>query len=49
MFQSLTLARQMFFFVPAVFLILLVFRILMKLKLTLILLYAAYANLTFPE
>lgn len=33
MFRNLTLAQQMFFFVLAVFLILLVFRILVKLKL----------------
>ena len=46
MFRNLTLAQQMFFFVLAVFLILLVFRILVKLKL---LLYAACANLIFPE
>ena len=45
MFRNLTLAQQMFFFVLAVFLILLVFRILVKLKLA----YAACANLIFPE
>ena len=41
MFRNLTLAQQMFFFVLAVFLILLVFRILVKLKLAPVLLYAA--------
>ena len=45
MFRNLTLAQQMFFFVLAVFLILLVFRILVKLKLAPVLLYAACANL----
>lgn len=49
MFRNLTLAQQMFFFVLAVFLILLVFRILVKLKLAPVLLYAACANLIFPE
>lgn len=49
MFRNLTLAQQMFFFVLAVFLILLVFRILVKLKLAPVLVYAACANLIFPE
>ena len=47
MFRNLTLAQQMFFFVLAVFLILLVFRILVKLKLAPVLLYAACAALLF--
>ena len=47
MFRNLTLAQQMFFFVLAVFLILLVFRILVKLAPVLV--YAACANLIFPE
>ena len=49
MFRNLTLAQQMFFFVLAVFLILLVFRILVKLKLAPVLVYAACANLIFTE
>ena len=49
MFRNLTLAQQMFFFVLAVFLILLVFRILVKLKLAPVLVYAACANLIFPN
>ena len=49
MFRNLTLAQQMFFFVLAVFLILLVFRILVKLKLAPVLVYAACAHLIFPE
>lgn len=48
MFMNLTLAQQLFFFVLAVFLILLVFRILVKLKLMPVLLYVACANLIFP-
>ena len=48
MFMNLTLAQQLFFFVLAVFLILLVFRILVKLKLMPVLLYMACANLIFP-
>ena len=46
MFRNLTLAQQMFFFVLAVFLILLVFRILVKLKLAPVLLYAACGSET---
>lgn len=48
MFMNLTLAQQLFFFVLAVFLILLVFRILVKLKLMPVMLYMACANLIFP-
>lgn len=49
MFLNLTLAQQMFFFFLALFLILLVFRILAKLKLMPVLIYLACANLIFPE
>ena len=49
MFRNLTLVQQLFFFFLALFLILLVFRILAKLKLMHILIYLACANLIFPE
>ena len=49
MFRNLTLAQQLFFFFLALFLILLVFRILAKLKLMPVLIYLACANLIFPE
>ena len=49
MFRNLTLVQQLFFFFLALFLILLVFRILAKLKLMPILIYLACANLIFPE
>ena len=48
MFMNLTLAQQLFFFVLAVFLNLLVLRILVKLKLMPVLIYLACANLIFP-
>ena len=49
MFRNLTLVQQLFFFFLALFLILLVFRILAKLKLMPVLIYLACANLIFPE
>lgn len=49
MFRNLTLVQQLFFFFLALFLILLVFRILAKLKLMSVLIYLACANLIFPE
>ena len=49
MFQNLTLVQQLFFFFLALFVILLIFRILAKLKLMPALIYLTCANLIFPD